>query len=277
MILCSGKPVPFSKGSGRLELAEAIASPKNPLTARVMVNRIWQHHFGAGIVRTPSNFGELGDRPSNPELLDYLAARFIENKWSVKAMHREIMLSAVYQLSAENSENNYAVDPDNRLIWHVPRQRLDVEALRDSLLQVSGTLDATMGGPPVKLTDDHNNRRTVYGFVSRRKLDDLLALFDFPNPNLTSEQRVSTNVPLQQLFFLNSDLMLEKAQAVARRLEKEAGPQDRSKIERAYRVLFYREPKPDETALALDFLHRGGSLGQYLKVLLSSNEFVYVN
>jgi len=129
----------------------------------------------------------------------------------------------------------------------------------------------------VKLTGEHNTRRTVYGFVSRRKLDDLLALFDFPNPNLTSEQRVATNVPLQQLFFLNSDLMLEKAQAIARRLEKEAGSQDRSKIERAYRILFYREPKPDEAALALNFLHGGGSLAQYLQVLLSSNEFVYLN
>ena len=129
----------------------------------------------------------------------------------------------------------------------------------------------------MKLTGEHNTRRTVYGFVSRRKLDDLLALFDFPNPNLTSEQRVATNVPLQQLFFLNSDLMLEKAQAIARRLEKEAGSQDRSKIERAYRILFYREPKPDEAALALNFLHGGGSLAQYLQVLLSSNEFVYLN
>jgi hypothetical protein len=276
-ILSKGDPVPFRQGSGRLELAAAIASPQNPLTARVMVNRIWQHHFGAGIVRTPSNFGQLGDRPSNPELLDYLASRFIENNWSVKAMHREIMLSAAYQLSAENSPRNYAVDPDNRLTWHATRHRLDVEALRDSLLDVSGALDTETGGPPVKLTENNNNRRTVYGFVSRRKLDDLLALFDFPNPNSTSEQRIATNVPLQQLFFLNSDLMLQKAEAMAGRLEKEAGSEDRQKIERAYRILFSRKPAPDEAKLASNFLREGGSLAQYLQVLLSSNEFVFIN
>ena len=197
---------PFTKGSGRLELAEAIADPNNPLTARVMVNRIWQRHFGQGIVRTPSNFGQLGDRPRHPELLDYLAASFVENKWSIKAMHREIMLSSVYALSAENSAANYAVDPENRLVWRANRRRLDAEALRDSLLYVSGNLDLKPGGKAERLTDE-NKRRAVYGFVSRRKLDGMLALFDFPSPNNTSEQRLSTNVPLQMLFFMNSALV----------------------------------------------------------------------
>lgn len=144
-ILCEGEPKPFTKGSGRLELAEAIADPKNPLTARVMVNRIWLHHFGQGIVDTPSNYGQMGGRPSHPELLDYLAARFVENKWSIKAMHREIMLSSVYALSSEKIEANEAVDPDNRLYWRAPWRRLDAETLRDALLFVSGNLDQTEG------------------------------------------------------------------------------------------------------------------------------------
>src|SRR6202030_3059757 len=137
-ILSVGAPQAFEKGSGRLELAEAIANPRNPLTARVMVNRIWQHHCGAGIVRTPSDFGRMGDRPSDPELLDYLASRFVESGWSMKALHREIMLSATYALSADQSEKNQGIDPENRLLWRANIQRLDAEALRDSLLSVSG-------------------------------------------------------------------------------------------------------------------------------------------
>jgi hypothetical protein len=163
-ILCDGEPQQFQKGSVRLELAEAIANPRNPLTARVMVNRIWQHHFGAGIVRTPSDFGRMGDRPSDPELLDYLASRFVESGWSMKAMHREIILSATYALSADQSKKDFAIDPENRLLWRTNMQRLDAEALRDSLLFVTGELDLTAGGPPQKLGDSNNKRRTVYGF-----------------------------------------------------------------------------------------------------------------
>ncbi len=200
-ILCSGEPKPFTKGSGRLELAEAIASPDNPLTARVMVNRVWELHFGQGIVRTPSNFGQLGERPSHPELLDYLAARFLENHWSVKAFHREIMLSAAYQLSTDKAEPNLALDPDNRLVWRANLvQRLDIEALRDAILAVSGDLDLTVGGPASRLTDD-NKRRTVYGYISRNKLDPMLELFDFPNPNNTIEHRSVTLGPLQSPVF----------------------------------------------------------------------------
>ncbi len=216
-ILCEGAPKPFAKGSGRLELAEGIADPANPLTARVMVNRIWQHHFGRGIVETPSNFGNAGTRPSNQELLDYLAARFVENGWSIKALHREIMLSAVYGLSSEDIPANNAVDPDNRLLWRANWQRMDAETLRDSLLFVAGNLDLQAGGPPAAL-EDKNKRRTVYGFVSRRKLDSMLALFDFPNPNNTSEQRVVTNVPLQRLFMMNSSFVEDQAAGLAKRL-----------------------------------------------------------
>ena len=271
-ILSPADRKPFTKGSGRLELAEAIADPKNPMTARVMVNRIWQHHFGQGIVRTPSNFGQLGDRPSHPELLDYLAARFVENKWSIKAMHREIMLSGAYALAAEGSAKNEAVDPENRLVWRFNRRRLDVEALRDSLLYVAGNLDLNAGGPAAKLTDD-NKRRTVYGFVSRRKLDRMLALFDFPSPNNTSEQRLSTNVPLQRLFFMNSGLVADQAKALAGRL---TGP-DMGRINQAYLILFGRAATKQEIELGLEFLRQGkDAWPQYAQVLLSSNEFSFV-
>ena len=181
-----------------------------------MVNRIWQHHFGRGIVGTPSNFGKLGEA-HQPELLDYLAARFVENGWSIKRMHREIMLSAVYGLSSEDIPANSAVDPDNRLLWRANWQRLDAETLRDSLLFVSGNLDLQAGGPPAPL-EDKNKRRAVYGFVSRRKLDSMLALFDFPNPNSTSEQRVVTNVPLQRLYLMNSNFVEDQAAGLAKRL-----------------------------------------------------------
>ena len=217
-ILCDSEPALFKKGSGRLELAEAIASPKNPLTARVMANRIWQHHFGHGIVRTPGNFGQLGERPTNTELLDYLASRLVENKWSIKALHREIMLSSTYALSSDYLAKNYEVDPDNRLLWRANTFRLDMEELRDSLLFVSGGLNLENGGEPAAISDEKNTRRTIYSYVSRRHLDPLMRLFDFPDPNSTSDQRLTTNVPLQALFFLNSNFVLNQADRLARRL-----------------------------------------------------------
>ncbi len=275
-ILCSSAPPAFSKGSGRLELAEAIADPRNPLTARVMVNRIWQHHFGYGLVRTPSNFGELGERPSHPELLDYLSQRFVESRWSIKAMHREIMLSATYQLSSEYSADNFAADPENRLLWRANRQRLDAESLRDALLAVSGNLDIKMGGAPDKLDTAANHRRTVYGFVSRRKLDPMLGLFDFANPNGTADQRLVTNVPLQRLFFMNSELVSEQSRSLAERLQSE--PDDTARIRKAYRLLLGREARAEEIKLGLEYLKNAkDAWPQYTQVLLSSNEFGFVN
>src|SRR5665213_2652675 len=228
-ILSAGEPKSFTKGSARLELADAIVAPANPLTARVIVNRVWQHHFGQGIVRTPGNFGAQGDRPSNPELLDYLAAEFVKNGWSLKKLHRTIMLSAAYRLSAEPVAKDIAVDPDNRLVWRFNRQRLDAEALRDDLLFVSGRLDVKEGGLAEKI-GEANRRRTVYCFVSRRKLDSQLALFDFPNPNNTSEQRNATNVPPQRLYFMNNEWVIAQAKAMAERLSGT----DTEKIDQAY-------------------------------------------
>jgi hypothetical protein len=265
-VLCDSEPKRFTHGSGRLDLAEAIASPDNPLTARVFVNRVWHHHFGRGIVATPSNFGLLGEKPTHAELLDYLAARFIESGWSGKALHKEIVLSSVYRTSAERIGANQRKDPENRWLWRYPRRRMDIETIRDAMLSVSGTLDTTAGGKAEPL-DEKNRRRTVYGFVSRRKLNPVLALFDFPNPNNTAEQRIPTNVAPQRLFFFNSAFVERQAKALADRAGRD--------IARAYRLVFGRAPDDGEIALAREFLQQS-DWTQYARVLLTSNEFLYV-
>jgi mono/diheme cytochrome c family protein len=281
-VLSQTEPIPFHQGSGRLELAEAISS--HPLAARVMVNRIWHYHFGRGIVGTPSNFGQLGERPTHPELLEYLSSRFRENSFSVKALHREIMLSTTYQLSSDFSQQDFAEDPDNRLLWRANRRRLDAEALRDSILFASGSLDPTIGGPSVEL-NDVNYRRTIYSKISRFKINALLRLFDFPDPSITSEQRTSTNVPLQGLFFLNSDLVSKPAQLLASRLSADGDGTVTAVLRRAYRILYGREATESEVRLGTAFLQEAedpiaGSPSlwqQYVQILLSANEFIFVN
>lgn len=269
-ILGNDGPRLFFAGSGRRELAEAVADPKNPLTARVWVNRIWRGHFGRGIVGTESNFGQTGERPTHPELLDYLASRLVEQGWSTKALHREILLSATYALSADPSPKLREQDPANKLFGRFERRRLDAEALRDSLLFVSGELDPELGGPPVPLADASNRRRTVYGEVSRPRLDPMLVLFDFPNPNVTSEGRVKTTAPLQRLFLLNSPLILAQSQGVAERLEGD-------KVARLYAILFQRAPTPAERERAMRFVHQDGAgWAQLAQTLMASNEFLYV-
>lgn len=274
----------YAKGSGRLELANDIASPENPLTARVIVNRIWQHHFGQGLVGTASNFGELGDRPTHPELLDTLTVRFIESGWSMKWLHREIMRSAVYRLSSNHEASAMQKDPENQLLWRMPRRRLEVEVWRDALLAVSGSLDKTMGGPTTNLSDSNNRRRTVYGAISRHDLNGLLRLFDFPDANVTSAGRAETTVPQQQLFVLNSDFFVKQAKALASRLEKEGGEDPRVRIHLAYQILFGREPNAEELALGEEFVSqekrpedRLTPWEQYAQILLGSNEFMYID
>jgi cytochrome c553 len=243
------EPAPFSKGSGRLELAEDIL--KQPLALRVIVNRIWKAHFGTGIVDTPSNFGETGERPTNPELLEYLAQNFARNGMSLKKLHREIMLSAVYQLSTEMDQANFAKDSGNRFYWRADRKRLDAEQLRDSVLSVAGNLDASMGGPSVDLTPSML-RRTVYGKVSRYKLDEYLQLFDFPSPNISAERRFTTTVPQQRLFLMNSDFMQVEAEELAKRVAAE--PDNRARVRKVYQLAFNREPTEQEIKLALEYL-----------------------
>jgi uncharacterized protein DUF1549/uncharacterized protein DUF1553/cytochrome c len=248
-ILSPAAPQPFTKGSGRLELADAIV--KEPIAIRVIVNRIWKGHFGTGIVDTPSNFGVNGERPTNPELLEYLSQWFVDHGLSIKQLHRELMLSAVYQLSSEHSQANFDKDSGNRLYWRANRHRMTAEQVRDSLLAISGALDQKMGGPSEPLTPSYN-RRTVYGRVSRYRLDEYLSLFDFPSPNLSSERRFTTNVPLQRLFFMNSDFMQQQGELLARRLESETD--STARIQKAYRLIFGRAASEEEVRAGLDYL-----------------------
>ncbi len=248
-VLSEGEPAAFAQGSGRLELADAIL--RQPIAIRVIVNRIWKQHFGTGIVDTPSNFGVAGERPTNPALLDYLAQTFIDNKLSIKALHRAIMLSAVYQLSTDNSPANLEKDSGNRFYWRGNRHRMTAEEVRDSLLFVSGSLDTKAGGPSTPLTPFFD-RRTVYGKVSRYKLDDYLQLFDFPSPNLSAEKRFTTSVPLQRLFFMNSDFMQQQAERLARRIVQE--PDNAARIQKAYRLIFGRAADDAEVKAGLAFI-----------------------
>jgi mono/diheme cytochrome c family protein len=215
-VLQSGTPTVYTEGSGRLQLAQDIV--KQPLAARVIVNRVWGWHMGAGIVRTPSNFGFAGAAPSNPELLEYLAARFVENGRSIKQLHRDIMLSSVYQMASDHDAKSAAVDPENQYLWRFNRQRLSAEGIRDALLMTSGKLVDSIGGPSQELDDEKNNRRTLYSSVSRFQPNIFLQTFDFPSPSLSAERRFATNVPLQSLYFMNSPFVLRQAQALVRRL-----------------------------------------------------------
>jgi len=240
---------PFSKGSGRLELAEAVV--KQPVTTRVMVNRIWKAHFGTGIVDTPSNFGMSGERPTNPELLEYLAASFTKNGMSMKKLHREIMLSSVYQLSADNDTVAAAKDSGNRLYWRANRKRMDAEQIRDSIMYVSGNLDTAVGGPSVEL-NPAMLRRTVYAKISRYKPDEYLQLFDMPSPLISAEKRFVTTVPSQRLFLMNSDFMQIEAEELAKKVAGEAN--NRARISKAYRLVFGREATEEEIALGTEYL-----------------------
>jgi mono/diheme cytochrome c family protein len=291
LTVLGGEKKAFAKGSGRLDLAREIASSANPLTARVMVNRVWQHHFGRGLVGTSSNFGVLGDRPSHPELLDWLAHRFMASGWSLKALHREIMLSSTYRQSSRLDSNNQTKDPDNILLWRMNRRRLDVEAWRDAILAVAGRLDSKIGGPSVSLDSPANGRRTLYAAISRHDLAGVLRLFDFPDPNITSGGRVETVVPLQQLFVLNSEFMIANARAVASRLaetgKNEAERSGDDRFLRAYVLLFGRPPTERERKLGLLYVRQPenpraprsdmNGFERYAQALLATNEFLFVD
>ncbi len=277
---------PYTNGSGRLDLANDIIA--SPISSRVWVNRVWKWHFGTGIVNTPDNFGAVGDPPSNPELLDYLAIEFRDNGMSLKKLQRMIMLSAVYQQSTRETPEEHEKDPLNRFYSHFSLQRLDAEQLRDSVLFVAGDLDEkTMGGPAKEFGLD-NTRRTVYAKVSRFRIDPFLQAFDFPNPTFTAEQRFSTNVPVQRLYFMNNAFVYAQAGKLAERVYPK--PDDAARITETYHLLYGRAPKPDELQLGLTFLkttpEKPGYLvdqepitawKQYARILFSSNEFEFLN
>ncbi len=285
-----GQRVPDGlQGSGRLQLAEWLSDPANPLTARVLVNRLWLHHFGRGIVPTPNDFGKQGKPPTHPELLDWLARRFIESGWSIKAMHRLLVHSRAYRLSTRSHAGNEKSDPSNDWLWRAHRRRLDAESIRDALLAVSGTLDLSPAGPhpfpamaawdftqhkPFKAVYDHN-RRSVFLMTQRVMKHPFLGIFDGADTNASAALRMNTTTTLQALYFLNDAFFHEKAAAFATRVRAER-PDDDARIDRAYRLAYGRPPSASERAAGRDYL---GKMGweSYARVLLRASEFIYVN
>ncbi len=286
-VLCS-TPAESFQGSGRLELARAIASPRNPLTARVFVNRVWSRLVGQPLVSTPSNFGSLGQRPSHPELLDDLAVSFMQHDWSLKWLCREIVTSATYQQSSQPSEPGLTSDQGNRLLWRMNRKRLSVEQWRDAMLVATSQLDHCSGGPSCDPSQPIARRRTLYSQASRLKLNPMLALFDYPDPNAHSERRAETTTPAQKLFLLNSPFMVYAAGTLANRLS-DATSSPSQLVDQAYVILFARHPTRQEQAIGLQFLSRlrdpvadeiqvreTGRLERFLHALLVTNEMMFV-
>jgi len=245
---------PFQHGSGRLELAQAIASRDNPLTARVLVNRVWLHHFGSGLVATASDFGLRSEPPTHPELLDYLASRFMDEGWSIKNLHRLIMLSSAYQQSSENTPAFAKVDPNNQLLWRMNRQRLEFEPMRDTLLAVSGKLDLTPGGHAVDIIDPASDRRTVYGYVDRQNLPDLFRTFDFASPDASSPRRFYTTVPQQALFLMNSPFVINQAKHLVERPDFKSASTDQQRLHLIYQWAYQRDPSREEIEWARQLL-----------------------
>lgn len=284
----SEEPLFFKNGSGRADLAEAITARSNPLTARVLVNRVWEQFLGQPLVGTPSNFGSLGEKPTHPDLLDDLAVRFMDHGWSWKWLQREIVLSSTYGQSSNIESKKLSIDPDNRLLSRMPRRRLSVEAYRDAILSVSGHLNSAIGGNSMQPDKPDESRRTLYSQISRMNLNPMLARFDFPDPNAHSAMRFETTTPLQKLFLLNSEFMVFQANTLATRL-KQYGGSTHSKIERAYKLVFSRDPSATEISLAEEFLeHANVKVGsrendnsaawaQYAQALLISNEMFMVD
>jgi mono/diheme cytochrome c family protein len=276
--------------------AEWLVAPGNPLTSRVMVNRIWQHHFGEGIVRTPSNFGKMGEAPSHPELLDWLATEFVARGWSMKQMHRVMMNSQAYQMASDDIAANIAIDPENRLFWRMPRVRLEAEIIRDSILAVTGNLDRSIGGPaiypyidpklfqsstkrtwPGKADDDPSTwRRSLYVYSKRSIRYPLFETFDQPNLINSCERRNRSTIAPQALLLMNNNFVISEAKFFAERLRRDVGNDTRAQVERAYQLALGRAPQEFERTKALEFL-RGepNSLAAFCQVLFNLNEFVY--
>jgi len=284
-ILSPGGCAPYTNGSGRLELARAIANPRNPLTARVYVNRIWLHHFGAGLANSAGDFGLRTEVPIHRELLDYLAADFVEHGWSTKHLHRLLLLSSTYQQSTEADASALKADPDNRLLSRMSRQRLDFEALRDSLLALAGKLDPTVGGLPTDLlAEPFTCRRTIYGFIDRQNLPGVYRTFDFANPDTSNQGRFQTTVPQQALFLLNNPFVLQQARALAQRDEVKRSRDAAGQVTALYHIVYQRNPVASELKLAQKFMRAqpeisvGPSpLEKLGQILLLSNEAMFVD
>ena len=300
IVLAGSDQPPITKGSGRLELARWIGSPSNPLTARVMVNRIWQGHFGEGLVRTPNNFGRLGEKPTHPDLLDYLAARFVREGWSVKSIHRLITLSNAYRMSVTPSPEHLEKDPENRLWSRFKPRRLQVEEMRDTLLALDASLDFTLGGSLMdgqgtdnefsedrkSLHPDNTKRRTVYLPVRRSNLPTLFSLFDFGDAAISNEQRTQTNVAPQALYMMNSEFVAERAGALASKLLADNSLNDAERVQRAHMVVLNRPAVADRIDAALSYV-AGFPAGEQpdgrllawtslCRTLIASNDFLFL-
>jgi hypothetical protein len=258
-VLAGDEPSPIRKGSGRLELAQWIACADHPLTARVMVNRIWQHHFEEGLVRTPSNFGRLGAPPTHPELLDFLAKQFVASGWSIKTMHRLILLSATYQQSSHASPESLRLDPENLLLGRMNRRRLEAEAVRDGLLAVSGRLNLKPGGPAEH--DSSSPRRMLYLNVSRGDRAGFAALFDGANASIHVEKRTLSTVAPQALFLMNNNLVAESARLLANRQEIAALDKPEERIQALYRLVYGRRATVEEIDMGCRFIREGEAGG----------------
>jgi hypothetical protein len=304
-ILAGENQQPIQGRSGRLELAEWLASANHPLTARVIVNRIWQYHFGYGLVRTANNFGKMGDRPTHPELLDYLAKRFIAGGWSIKAMHRLLMLSSAYQMSSLGNQAHAEIDPENQLLWRFNRRRLDAEEIRDGLLAIEGSLDLAMGAIPQNGTGVENTgeatrgtdltpfrRRTVYIPLRRANPSTFLTLFNFGDATTPGEGRIRTTIAPQALYLMNSEFMSDRSAGLAKKLLSQQSS-DEARIRAAYQLIFGRWPglqERDSWVHYLDAFRKKASYSgvhldnpefsswqSFCRILMSSNEFIYVN
>jgi hypothetical protein len=275
---------PFPEGSRRLGLARAVVSSDNPLTRRVLVNWVWQHHFGQGLVRTPDDWGTRGNRPTHPELLDHLASAFAADGGSIKRLHRRIMLSAVYAQGSLENEKFRNLDPDNQFWWRMPTRRLEMEAMLDSMLWASGELDLTMGGRPFdRQAQAGVLRRSVYAFVNRDIVSNLASTFDAANPSSCTARRPDTTVPQQALFALNSEFVQDRAKALAALTGQAAGRDDALRVRELYRRVLSREPRPAELDRLLRFVTTGDAKAQAAAwqqaahSLLASNEFAFVD
>jgi hypothetical protein len=275
--------------SGRRELAAWLVSPDNPLTARVMANRVWHHLFGVGLVRTVDNFGVAGERPSHPELLDHLAVRFMADGWSMKKLIRSIMLSHTYRISSVGNSGMTAVDPEYRLLAHQNRRRLDAECLRDAMLTVAGQLEYTLGGPTIKQGTTNeityrfdDRRRSVYTPIFRNKLLELFEVFDFADPNLVTGRRTVSTVATQALYLMNNPFVWEQARQASQRLLAETDLDDCARVDRAYRRVIGRRPTPREREIALSFLASSGgekreAWARLYQALFACIDFRYVD
>ncbi len=284
-MLAEGENKPFTNGSGRLELAQKIVSKENPMTGRVLANRIWRWHMGQAIVSSTSDFGVRGEKPTHPELLDWLTWRLLESDWSIRDLHRAIVLSATYRQSSQPVKDFTEKDPENLLVWKSVRKRLDMEQMRDSILWAAGTLNMRMGGKPFEIAaQPASTRRTVYGLIDRYNIPEFLRIFDYPDPDSSSPGRPRTSVPQQSLYLMNSPFIQEQTRKLAASGPVAEAKDDAGRVKALYRQVYAREPDAGELAEAAAFLEAerkaGGKWNEIEKlaqVLLLSNEFMFVD